>query len=70
MTFTYTGLFETRPDWSSAKLHYANGSWRYVGFGHLGEAPGQRLLRSEDDVTVTPGCNSQGDAPTGGLRKP
>ena len=54
--FTYTGLFDTREDWSKAKLRYPNGIWKYAGFGHLGEAPAQLILKSVDDVAVIPGC--------------
>jgi hypothetical protein len=56
--FTYSGLFETREDWPRHKLVYPNGVWKYAGFGHLGEAPGQLLLKSEDDVTVLPDCTA------------
>ena len=57
LAFSYTGVFETRRDWSRAKNVYADGSWKYVGFGHLGAAPAQLLTKSEDDVRVIPGCN-------------
>lgn len=58
LAFTYTGLFETREDWSRAKLNYANGTSKYAGFGHLGEAPAQLLLRSADDVEAVPDCKT------------
>jgi len=67
--FTYTGMFETRGDWASAQMRYADGTSRYAGFGHLGEAPGQLLLKSEDDVIVTPGCAGGGDATKGAVEK-
>jgi len=53
---TVTGLFETRTDWLGQKLTYRNGASKYAGFGHLGEAPAQLILRSEDSVEVIPGC--------------
>jgi hypothetical protein len=60
LIFTYTGLFETRADWSTAKMAYANGTSNYAGFGHLGEAPAQLLLRSEDNVEALPNCGRTG----------
>jgi hypothetical protein len=59
MVFTYTGMFETRADWHSAKHVYPNGTFMYMGFGHLGESPGQLLLKSEDDVKAVPGCSDK-----------
>lgn len=56
IVFTVTGLFETRRDWSAAKVIYPNGTWTFVGFGHLGEALGQLVMRSEDDVALAPNC--------------
>jgi hypothetical protein len=56
LVMTDTGLFETRDDWSKAKMEYPNGTWKFAGFGHLGEAPGQLILKSEDDVSVVPSC--------------
>jgi len=50
-------------------MRYADGTSRYAGFGHLGEAPGQLLLKSEDDVIVTPGCAGGGDATKGAVEK-
>jgi hypothetical protein len=58
LEFTYSGLFDTREEWAGAKLVYPNGTWKYAGFGHLGDAPGQLLLKSEDDVTVVPDCKA------------
>lgn len=60
LSWTYNGLFETRRDWSKAKLIYPNGTWRLIGFGHLGESPGQLLLKSEDDVAAIPKCKAKG----------
>jgi hypothetical protein len=60
LSWTYTGLFETRRDWSKAKLIYPNGTWRLIGFGHLSESPGQLLLKSEDDVAAIPKCEAKG----------
>ena len=57
---TYTGLFETRRDWSKTKVMYRNGTRRLIGFGHLGESPGQLLLKSEDDVAAIPKCEAKG----------
>jgi hypothetical protein len=54
-----TGLFETRRNWSDAKRNYPNGTWRFAGFGHLGEAPGQLLVKSQDEVVVVPGCSAK-----------
>lgn len=54
---TFTGLFETRRDWSAAKLVYADGTSKFAGFGHLGQAPGQLILRSVDDVVAESGCS-------------
>ena len=65
LVFTYTGLFETRTDWSAQKMVYANGRFSYAGFGHLGEAPAQLLLRSEDDVEAIPNCGRNGNASSG-----
>lgn len=56
IAFTYTGLFETREDWSRARLTYPDGTSKLAGFGHLGEAPGQLLLKSADDVSLMPNC--------------
>jgi hypothetical protein len=58
MVSTLTGLFETRRDWSQFKRVYPNGTWAFTGFGHLGEAPGQLVIKSEDGVTVDPNCDS------------
>jgi len=56
---TYTGLFETRRDWASAKVAYPNGTSGVIGFGHLGAYPAQLLLRSADDIGVDPHCRSR-----------
>jgi hypothetical protein len=71
LAFTYTGLFETRRDWSRAKLVYPNGTWKFAGFGHLGEAPAQILLKSADDVSLLPGCAKAAlaPAPTSGAQR-
>ena len=47
--WTYSGMFETRSDWwnyvgPDGKLN------KYSGFGHLGGAPAQLIIRSLDDV--------------------
>ena len=54
-----TGLFETHTEWESAKLTYPNGTWKFAGFGHLGGAPGQLLIKSEDDVVAIPHCQKE-----------
>jgi len=64
LVFTYTGLFETRTDWPTHKMVYANGTFNYAGFGHLGGAPAQLLLRSEDDVEAVPNCARGGKGGT------
>ena len=69
MAFTYTGMFETRLDWDKARIPYANGTWRYAGFGHLGDAPARLVLRSEDNVSAMPNCDSKGRAPVGQAKK-
>ena len=51
-----TGLFETRKNWPDAKMKYPDGTSKYAGFGHLGEAPGQLLVKSQDEVTIVSGC--------------
>lgn len=56
--WTYTGLFETRTDWSKAEVKYPNGTTRVVGFGHLGEAPAQMILKSADNVSPIPECGN------------
>jgi hypothetical protein len=56
MVFTYTGLFETRRDWSTAKVTYPNGTSKVMGFGHLNDAPAQLLIKSSDDVSLVPNC--------------
>jgi len=54
---TLTGLFETRSDWSQFKRFYRDGTRQFTGFGHLGEAPGQLVIKSEDDVAIDPNCS-------------
>jgi hypothetical protein len=56
ISWTYTGLFETRRDWSTAKATYPNGTSKVIGFGHLGEAPAQIILKSADDVSIVSNC--------------
>jgi hypothetical protein len=58
-----TGMFETRKDWSNAMMRYPDGTSKLAGFGHLGEAPGQLLVKSQDEVTRVPSCS--GKAPAG-----
>ena len=54
--FTYTGLFQTRLDWSKARVVNVEGKMRFVGFGHQGEAPALLILKSIDRVSVVPNC--------------
>jgi hypothetical protein len=56
IVFTVTGLFETRQNWSTAKLTYPDGTSKLAGFGHVGEALGQLVLRSEEGVALAPNC--------------
>jgi len=56
--FTYTGLFETRRDWSRYKFTNRDGKIQYSGFGHLSGVPGQLITKSHDDVSVIPGCRT------------
>jgi hypothetical protein len=60
LSWAYSGLFETRRDWSEAMVIYFNGTRRLIGFGHLGESPGQLLLKSKDDVAAIPKCKAKG----------
>jgi hypothetical protein len=57
--WVYTGLFETRADWSKAEVKYPNGTTRVIGFGHLGEAPAQLILKSADNVSPIPDCGNR-----------
>lgn len=59
IAWTFTGLFETRQNWSEAKITYYNGTSKLVGFGHLGDAPGQLILKSTDDVEPIPNCGNR-----------
>lgn len=52
----FTGVFETHHDWSKVKKIYSDGTYKYFGFGHLSEAPGQLILKSKDDVETLSGC--------------
>ncbi len=52
--WTYEGLFETRTDWESFHALYPNGTSRYIGFGHLSEAPAQLIVKAIHDVSVAP----------------
>jgi hypothetical protein len=56
IVWTYTGLFETRRNWSDAQAIDVNGD--PLGFGHLGKAPGQLIAKSADDVAVIPNCTA------------
>jgi hypothetical protein len=61
MRWTFTGLFETRKDWAKARLTYPNGTWKFLGFGHLGESPAQLLMKSNDDVTAIANCRPKNE---------
>jgi hypothetical protein len=56
--WTYIGMFETRQDWSQSKLTYADGTSKFAGFGHLGYAPAQIIVRSVEDVEQIANCNT------------
>jgi hypothetical protein len=56
IVWTYTGMFETKQNWSSAKVTYHDGTSRFIGFGHLGDAPAQLLIRTVDAVSELPNC--------------
>lgn len=56
---TITGLFETRRDWSRFKVVYPSGASMFVGFGHLGDSPGQLITKSEDSAEVDPNCHTK-----------
>jgi len=64
LAFTVTGLFETRTDWSPFKRVFPNGTWMYIGFGHLNGAPAQVIVRSYDDVEPIPGCSAKRERQT------
>ena len=55
IAWTYTGVFETRKDWSGPEAKTID-QGRLRGFGHLNGAPGQLLLKSADDVSALPKC--------------
>src|ERR1700722_7071133 len=57
--WTYTGLFETRKDWSKAYVTYPNGTSKFLGFGHLGEAPAQLILKSVDGFVEIESCRNK-----------
>ena len=52
LRWVYEGLFETRTDWAPAK--YPDGATKYIGFGHLGEAPAQIIVKAIRAVSVAP----------------
>lgn len=54
LRWTYEGLLETRTDWESFLARYPNGTSRYIGFGHLSEAPAQLIVKAIHDVSVAP----------------
>jgi hypothetical protein len=54
LRWVYEGLFETRTDWDSALVTDRSGGKRYVGFGHLGEAPAQLIVKAIRAVSLAP----------------
>jgi hypothetical protein len=58
IAWTYTGVFETRKDWTGADAKTIDAS-RLRGFGHLNAAPGQLIVKSADDVTAIPNCKAK-----------
>jgi len=54
LRWTYVGLLETRRDWAPFLARYPNGSSRYIGFGHLSEAPAQLIVKAVQDVSLAP----------------
>jgi hypothetical protein len=50
LEWTFTGLFETKRNWT----YGIDGA--PIGFGHQGGAPAQLIVKSEDDVAVIPNC--------------
>jgi hypothetical protein len=55
IAWTYTGVFETRKNWTGAEAKTIEPS-RLRGFGHLNAAPGQLILKSANDITAIPNC--------------
>jgi hypothetical protein len=58
IAWTYTGVFETRKDWTGAEAKTID-QGRLRGFGHANAAPGQLLLKSADDVSAIPNCTAK-----------
>jgi hypothetical protein len=58
IAWTYTGVFETRKDWTAAEARTIDPG-RLRGFGHLNAAPGHLILKSADDVTAIPHCTAK-----------
>ena len=54
LRWIYEGLFETRRDWEPFLIRYPNGTFRYLGFGHLNEAPAQLITKAIHDVSLRP----------------
>jgi hypothetical protein len=57
--WTYTGMFETKQNWASAKVTYRDGTSRFIGFGHMGDAPAQLLVKTADAVSEIPNCDAR-----------
>jgi len=55
LAWTYTGIFETRKDWTTAEAKTIDPG-RLRGFGQLSAAPGQLILKSADDVAAISNC--------------
>jgi hypothetical protein len=54
LRWTYEGLLETRTDWEAFLARYPNGTSRYIGFGHLSEAPAQLIVKAIRAVFLAP----------------
>lgn len=48
---TFSGVFETR-EFTAQDVGKADGQWRTAGYGHLGSAPGQLLLKTVGGLHV------------------
>jgi hypothetical protein len=61
VALTYTGMFEV---WSKNKARkpYKDGWVEIPGFGHMGGAGAQLVLKSADDVSIITGCQRRRQA--------
>jgi hypothetical protein len=60
LAWTFTGLFETRKDWSKAYATYPNGTSKFLGFGHRNTSPAELILKSRDGFVEIEGCRQKG----------